>query len=582
MNVLGIGGSVHDFSSCVVRDGVIVSAIEEERLSRVKHHPLGRLSVDELTLKSVAYCLEAAGLQEEDIDAVYSNDLIFRSATRHRRAKLLNHHLTHAACAYFLSRHDAAAVLVVDGFGSIAGDRAETISYFEAQDREITLIERFTGALRRRHTSRPFSWGNLECVDDSLGGFYTFLSEKVGFEDYEEGKTMALAAFGGRRYVTELAQYISCGSDGAIGFDANSRRHLGRFVDDQLAKCDTEAARFQVRADVAHAGQVHLEEALLVHAHLIHAATGQDTLCVSGGVFMNCVANYRLLKEGPFRHLFAYGAPGDNGTALGAALYGYYREGAPPRVAVPTAATIYTGRAYGPDEIRAALEARADRVTFQLVDDICEVVAGLLADDQILGWYQGRSEFGARALGNRSIVANPRHQRTRDAINARVKGREWFRPLAPSVLHERQSSYFDVEDFLPYMTVNAQVRKEKAPNLGAVTHVDGTGRIQSVASHTNERYHRLLSAFSRRTGVDVLLNTSLNENEPIVETPAEAIDCFLRTDIDALAIGDYLVRKRQRNTPLGQPAVDSREEGTVDLNTVPTAAPSKRRRTAGR
>jgi carbamoyltransferase len=545
MNVLGIGGSVHDFSACVVQDGRVVSAIEEERLSRVKHHPLGRVSADQLNLKCIAYCLEAAGLHEGDIDATYSNDLILRSATRRRRTTLLNHHLTHAACAYFLSPYEAAAVLVVDGFGSIDGDDAETISYFTAEDRDVTLVERFTGRLARRDSSRPFSWGNFDYVENSLGAFYSFLTDRIGFESYEEGKTMALAAFGDRRYVDDIGLYLSCGSDGMVRFDGQSRHELGRFVDQQLARCDTEAARFQVRADIAHAGQVHLEEALLLHAHRIHAATGRNALCLSGGVFMNCVANYRLLKEGPFREVFVYGAAGDNGTGIGAALYGYYCEEASPRVPARPAAAMYTGRAYGPHEIRVALEARAHQVVFKLEEDICEAAASLLADEQILGWYQGRSEFGARALGNRSIIADPRHERIRDSINARVKGREWFRPFAPSVLHERQSEYFDVDDFLPYMTVNARIREQRAAELGAVTHVDGTGRIQSVTQHTNDRYHGLLSAFSRRTGVDVLLNTSFNENEPIVESPAEAIDCFLRTDIDALAIGDYLVRKKR-------------------------------------
>lgn len=543
MRVLGIGGSVHDFSCCVVVDGEVVAAVEEERLSRVKYHPLDRISLRQLDLEAVEYCLELAGLKLTDIDRVVANDLVFPAALRGLPGvELINHHLSHAAASFLLSPHDEAAILVIDGFGSMADNRAETVSYFSGAGSDITLLARQTGVVRRKNEGQPFRWSNFDHVEDSLGVFYSYITDLLGFGEYEEGKTMGLAAYGTDELAGVLQEIVPLADDGSIRFRADEREQVRALVTDRLDGARTTNAEFETKAAIARAAQVVLEHAILRHADLLHEQTGADTLCVSGGVFMNCAANYHLVKSGPFRQVFVHGASGDNGTGIGAALYGYHRHSELPRRPA-TAPVIYTGRGYSEAEFLEALERRQDEVVVRRSSEVAAETAQLLAAQHVVGWFQGGSEFGARALGNRSILADPRDPGAKDRINAMVKGREAFRPFAPSVLAERQSEYFDLPDFSPYMCVNARVIGA-AEAIPAVVHVDGTARIQTVDRDVNPLYHELISEFAALTGVAVLLNTSFNEREPIVETPDQAIDCFLRTDMDHLVLGCFIVTKK--------------------------------------
>ncbi|MFB6394238.1 carbamoyltransferase [Polymorphospora lycopeni] len=543
MRVLGIGGSVHDFSCCLVEDGRVVAAVEEERISRVKYHPLGRISVDQMRLRSVDYCLDMAGLTIDDIDHVVANDLVFPAMLRGLpRVERINHHLSHAAACYLVSPHREAAILVIDGFGSFSADGAETVSYFTGSGADITLELRHHGVVRRKRQDAPFSWRNFDFVEDSLGVFYSHVTDLLGFGAYEEGKTMGLAAYGGTGFVAAFDDLVRMRDDGTIVYRRRERDAVARFVSSRLRSAGTgDRDDFRTRADIAHATQLILERAVLRHATLLHERTGADTLCASGGVFMNCAANYRLVTEGPFREVFIHGASGDNGTGIGAALYGYHRTSGLPRT--PTHdPVIYTGRSYDETECRAALTRRRGEVRFHRSDDPPRDAAVLLSRGNVTGWFQGGSEFGARALGNRSILADPRKPGMKDRINAMVKGREAFRPFAPSVLAERQHEYFDLRLDSPYMCVNAHALGGGA-TVPAVTHVDGSARFQTVGPAVNPAYHALLREFARLTGVGVLLNTSFNEREPIVESPDQALDCFLRTDMDCLVLGPFVVTK---------------------------------------
>jgi carbamoyltransferase len=541
-NVLGIGGSVHDFSCCVVTDGVVVAAVEEERLSRVKYHPLGRISMAQFKLQAVDYCLEIAGLTLDQIDHVVANDLVFPAMLRgFSQPELINHHLSHAAAAYYLSPFTESAVLVMDGFGSIADERAETVSYLTGKGVDFTLAGRHTGRVRRLDETRPFSWTNFDHVEDSLGVFYSYVTDALGFGEYEEGKTMGLAAYGDDHLVAPMEEIVGLREDGSIRFRASERDEIKRMLGSRLRTAGGDD--FHVRADYARAAQGVLERSILRHAERLRDITGLDNLCVSGGIFMNCAANYHLVKNGPFRNVYMHGASGDNGTAIGAALYGYHQNTAAERKP-QNVVVSYTGRVYPESEMLEALDTHTDELIWQLSADVVADTARLLAGGQIVGWYQGGSEFGARALGNRSILADPRDPGAKERINAMVKGREAFRPFAPSVLAERQSEYFDVTTASPYMSINARVIAA-GDQIPAVTHVDGTARFHTVDRAVNPLYHALISAFADLTGVGVLLNTSFNEREPIVETPEQAVECFLRTDMDRLVLGRYIVAKRE-------------------------------------
>lgn len=539
MIVLGIGGSLHDFSACVVRDGQVVAAIEEERLSRHKYHALGRISRDDLRLLSVDYCLSTVGLTLGDVDLTVANDLVFAPMLRGLpRLTLINHHLSHAAHVFLQSPFEESAVLVMDGFGSIVDGRAETTTYFRGESKAIDRVANWEGRVVPREPDRPYSWANLGHVEDSLGEFYSYGTELLGFGMYEEGKTMGLAAHGGDRFHKPVAEIVRMDDTGGIVFRDVERRELEALAQSELrGGFDGDFAAY---ADLAHATQHLLEEALLRRIEDVRSVVDSSSLCLSGGIFMNCVANRRLMVEGPFERVFVHGASGDNGTALGAALWGHASVTSARATVEPV---IFGGRSYSRSEMLNSLEQEAHRLRWREVDNVARAAAEEIDRGGVVAWFQGGSEFGARALGNRSILADPRRSDMQDRINSLVKGRELFRPFAPSVLWERAGEYFKMPRDSPFMCVNALVREPR--RLPAVSHVDSTARVQTVRREDNPRYYDLIRAFADRPGgVAVVLNTSFNEQEPIVETPAEAVACFLRTRIDALYLGDFVVTKQ--------------------------------------
>lgn len=538
MIVLGIGGSTHDFSACVVVDGEVRVAVEEERLSRIKHHSLERLGVGDMALRSVHYCLREIGATLDDVDLVIANDLVFRGALRSLPAVVpVNHHLSHAALVSYLSPNPVQAILVVDGFGSIHQGRAETVSYFTAdEDRVPRLVHREENQVHRVNPDRPFSWKNFDFVEHSLGELYSFVTRGIGFGPHDEGKTMGLAPCGSPRLVERFLEVVDVDPIGRVRFDRTTREELTRLITAEREGEDGWARR----ADLARGVQAILEVALLRRVDDLHQRTGRNALAVGGGVFLNSVANRRIRDEGPFRDFYLHGATGDSGTAIGAALYGYHRRtGELPRCAE----LVYTGRRYTREETLAALDA-VSGIGWTEGGDVCARAAEILAEGGVVGWFQGRSEFGPRALGNRSILADPSRPGMKDRINSVVKHREGFRPFAPAILGEWQEKVLDTDEPSSYMCVNALVREQARQWFVAASHIDHSARYQTVTPETNPRFHELITRFVALTDVPGLLNTSFNDNEPIVESPADAIACFISSEIDCLVVDDFFITRR--------------------------------------
>ena len=576
--VLGISGFYHDAAACLVRDGRIVAAAQEERFSRVKHDA-------RYPEHAIAYCLREGGVTVEDLDAVafYDKPLLtferlletyLTHAPRGLRSFLTampvwlrhklwtpstlgerlgfdgpvlfsEHHESHAASAFFPSPHERAAVLTVDGVGEWA---TTTIGVGEGSELRLTEEIHF-----------PHSLGLL------YSALTTFCGFKVNSGEY---KLMGLAPYGTPRYADVLRdRVIDLRTDGSFRLNTDlftyawGLRMTGRkFAELFGGPARTpEGPMTQREMDLAASVQLVVEEAMLGLARRAHHQTGADALCLAGGVALNCVANGRIVREGPFEHVWVQPAAGDAGGALGAALaVSHGMLGVPREAMQPDAMTgALLGPQFSDDEIQAALDAAGLPFETHAEGAMEERVAELLAEGMTVGWFQGRMEFGPRALGARSILADPRDAEAQRRVNLQVKFREGFRPFAPSVLAERAAEWFELEGESPYMLVVAPVRgaepgqgeglarlRDVRSRIPAVTHVDGSARIQTVAPDANPPYRRLLEAFERRTGCPVLLNTSLNvRGEPIVGTPAEALQCFLHTHLDAFALGPFVLVK---------------------------------------
>jgi carbamoyltransferase len=538
--ILGINAVFHDPSAALVVDGETVAAAEEERFSRRKH---GKASVPfsawELPEAAGRWCLDVAGIAPEDLDAVaYSYDpdlapapddvtadgweglrtLYARRAPRFLASALpgldpanvrfVPHHVAHAGSAYLAAPYDESSVLVLDG-------RGERTSYLAGRARGGELEALATQALPH-----------------SLGLLYEDLTEHLGFHrSSDEYKVMGLAAHGEPRFLDAFRRSIRATADGRfvvepIAWDAYAKRRTGEDWDPE-------------HADLAASVQVRLEEVLLDLATWLHARTGDRALTMAGGVALNCVANSRLWREGPFEEVWVQPAAGDAGTALGAALVVARRLGDRVR----PIATAALGSGFADDELEDLLRRAA--VPYARPADLADEVAGILADDGVVAWFQGRAEHGPRALGHRSLLADPRRADNLERLND-VKGREQFRPLAPMVLAERAAELFDGPLPSPYMLFTHRVRPAWRDAIPAVTHVDGTARIQTVERGAEPLVARMLDAFERRTGVPVVVNTSLNTaGRPIVDSPRDVLELFGSTPVDALAIGPFLVRRRE-------------------------------------
>jgi carbamoyltransferase len=569
--ILGLNAYHGDAAAALVLDGELVAAAEEERFNRVKH-------CAGFPAAAAAWCLADAGLTAADLDHVavgrdpranigrkvartlrhgvkagYLRERL-QNAARVRdvgaaladalgvdslRASVHNveHHQAHVASAFFVSPFEDAAVLTVDGFGDFASTMLA-----EGHGSHFEVLERVT-------------------FPHSLGIFYTAVTQWLGFPKYgDEGKVMGLAPYGKPVYVDELRKLVLLDSSlFELGLDYFTHDQegvdmtwdegspsVGRIYSDALVELlgparETGAPLTELYEDVAASLQLVLEEAYLHLCRTLHERTGLTSLCLAGGVALNAVANGRILAETPFRDLYVQPAAGDSGIAVGAAYYVWNQELGRPRSFVMEHA--YTGPAYSDDEIAAAIADAGVTATRLDDDDLFRAVAERIAAGEVVGWFQGRMEFGPRALGHRSIVADPRSHEMKDVLNARIKQREPFRPFAPSILSERTAEWFEQDYPSPFMVLVYKTAADKRETIPAVNHVDDTGRLQTVEQRIEPRYHALIAEFERQTGVPVLLNTSFNENEPIVMTPADALDTFLKTKMDVLAIGNYLVRR---------------------------------------
>jgi carbamoyltransferase len=540
--VLGLNRGEHDASACVLRDGRMVSFINTERLTRIKRDP-------DRVWEAARYCLEVAGVTEREVDLVVQNSYRFdlEQADRINRSRgkpddageyvsqfsdvvTIHHHLAHAYCGVGLSPFDDCAVLVMDGVGQIEPNaRAEAETGYEFRDRTLRPV------LRRTGTVRP--WGASFHAFESIGAAYSAISSYL-FGDWNEcGKVMGLAPYGANGKGPAW-QVVRVGDNGELAIDL-------AFLDD-LHNPNIDAScwarYFDEYRRIAHAIQRELERAYLHLARDLHARTGARNLVVTGGVALNCTANQQLVVESPFDRVFVPPGCGDDGIAIGCAFYGWLEHAARPKLFALS--HPYYGRTYTDDEIHRVL-ADEPLVEVCRTDQVARDTAALLASGKILGWFQGASEFGARALGNRSILCDPRRAEMKDIVNARVKHREAFRPFAGAIPVERRRDYLACEQEVPYMTFAVPVHPAARERIPAIVHVDGTCRAQTVRRDDNPRFHELIEAFGELTGVHVILNTSFNDKgEPIVETPLDALDCFLSTELDALVVHQFVVRKR--------------------------------------
>jgi carbamoyltransferase len=534
--VLGINAVFHDPAAALVVDGRIVAAAEEERFSRRKH---GKACVPfstwELPEQAIAWCLSHAGLRPDDLDAIgYSYDpalapmpgditadeweglrtLYVERAPRFLaslgldadKVHFVAHHVAHAASAHLAAPFASSAVLVVDG----RGERASHLAGHARAD----------GSLEVLATQR---------LPHSLGLLYEELTEHLGFRrSSDEYKVMAMASYGAPRFLDALRELVQPSGDGGFTVETIEWEAFAPAL-------GPGGDWTRAHADLACSVQTRLEEVLLALARWLHQQTGEPALTMAGGVALNCVANSRLWREGPFDAVWVQPASGDSGTALGAALRLARDLG--DRVETMHGADV--GRAWDDDELETAL--RIARVPYERPRDIAEAVAEVLARDGVVAWFQGASEYGPRALGRRSLLADPRSAANVERLND-VKGREQFRPVAPMVLEHRAAELFDGPLPSPYMLFTHRVRDGWRERIPAVVHVDGTARIQTVSPLREPLVAAMLGAFERRTGVPVVVNTSLNTaGRPMVDDPRDALECFGSAPVDALALGPFLV-----------------------------------------
>jgi carbamoyltransferase len=567
--VLGLNVYDHDVSACLLRDGVIAYAIAKERITREKH-------ATGFYKEVIDYCLEAEGIVFDDVDLVVRNCYIMpvqemeerltyqdmpgflppperQAAEQHPIFRIssdkvitISHHLAHAYSAFAASPFEEGAVMIVDGVGSYRTDAMEALPRTDSASplaRESESYYRFSGA-------------NLECLKKvwmepdrgvlneefynmpGLGALYSRASTYV-FGDWNKcGELMGLAPYGRREQFKHLLD-LEGGQLKVPRWNADFKQPFlldGRDWENHTSMRHWEDLAWRVQDDT--------ENVLLARTRWLRETTGTKNLCLAGGVALNCVANGRLAREGGFENVWIQPAAGDDGIAIGCAFYGWLEILKRQRSFVMEHA--FVGRHYGDHEVVSALQKPLVRIQVNAVnsDDICRDTAKLLADQKVVGWFQGPSEFGPRALGNRSLLADPRRAEMKDILNSRVKHRQAFRPFAPIVLAERMTDIFEGEEDSPFMLIAKAVRAEWRDRIPGIVHVDGTARVQTVREATNPKLYRLLKEFEALTGVPVLINTSFNvKGEPIVETPQDAVICFLTTGIDILVLHDTLVSK---------------------------------------
>jgi carbamoyltransferase len=584
--VLGLNAYHGDASACLLRDGVLVAAAEEERFRRVKHWA-------GFPAEAIRYCLREAGVKLTDVAHVAVNQdgranllqklgylvtrrpdlglILDRIRNKQKRAGVgaeletcfpgeqfagtaheVEHHLAHLASAFLVSPFEEAVAVSVDGFGDFASagwglGRGGTV---EVEDRVY--------------------------FPHSLGIFYQALTQFLGFPAYgDEYKVMGLAPYGAPAFLPQLRKIVRLCEGGSFELDLTYFRHATEKVDyewqggapvvgtlyspalvELLGPARGAAGELTQRhRDIARSVQAMYEEAFFHLLAQLHARYQLDALCLAGGCAMNSVANGKVYARSPFRRLYVQAAAGDAGGAIGAALVAWQRVGTGKPGGTGAARSPMTHASYGPaytdDEIGAALVARKDEIDMQgcvvlrIAEEkqLIERAARAIADGSVVGWFQGRMEWGPRSLGNRSIVCDPRRADMKEILNSKIKRRESFRPFAPSILREAVAEWFETDDDVPFMMQVYQIREGKRASIPAVTHVDGSGRLQTVTRDSNPRYYALIDAFRALSGVPMVLNTSFNENEPVVCRPEEALDCFLRTKMDVLVMGHWYIAR---------------------------------------
>jgi len=559
VNVLGISCFYHDSAACLVSNGRVIAAASEERFNRQKNSP-------RFPIQSINFCLQAANLTAYDIDYVgfyekpflkfhrvivnhlraypfsFKNfldtlpfwlqdrlamPLLFEREIGYRgQALFIPHHLSHAASAFLVSPFEEAAILIADGVGEWA-----TTSYGVGRGNDIKIAKEIR-------------------YPNSLGLLYTAVTTYLGFEALEgEGKVMGLAGYGKPSFMDHFKKIVTLYPDGSfrldqrfLGFNEGSRMYRKKFIKLFGEERKNGEEIQQRHCDIAASLQKLLEDCLINAARKVYEQFGTTKLCLGGGVFLNCVANGRLLEETPFRQVFIQPAAGDGGGALGVASYIYHTLLGNTRNY--EMADAYLGPEFSDSHIRKILMHRHLGFEELTGDNLVRRAAEEIFQNKIVGWFQGRMEFGPRALGNRSILANPCNPGMKDILNAKVKNREPFRPYAPAVLEEKATDYFEAKQFSPFMLLAVKVREAKKSKIPAVTHIDGTARVQVVNKTTNPKFWSLLKAFEEISGIPMVINTSFNlRGEPMVCSPVHALDDFLQSKMDVLVMGNFVLKK---------------------------------------
>ncbi len=575
MVILGINAYHADSSAAIFADGKMIAAIEEERFRRVKHWAgFPSLAID--------FCLKDAGVSIEQVDhiaigrdpkAKFLKKLLFlannlngsykaikeRVQNARKVASLeeqfqqhfnvaasvikpkifqIEHHRSHLASAFFASPFQKAALLSIDG----SGDFTTTMTGI-GNDNDIDV---------------------LASVDfpHSMGLFYTAFTQLLGFPHYgDEYKVMGLSPYGEAKYIDKIAKVVHLNSDGLFKLDLSyfvsategiisyGEDHLPRVSPIYSKKMISEFGEVrksneplsQYHKDIVASVQKMTEQVIFHILTHLHTETKLDSVCIAGGVAQNSVANGKITRNTPFKNVYIPSAGHDAGISMGAALYVQHQIKKYPRQNAILSA--YTGSSFINNEIEELLKNK--NISFRSVNDkeLYNVVSERLINAGVVGWFTGKAEFGPRALGGRSILADPRRSDAKDLLNAKIKRRESFRPFAPSILKEHVRDFFEVDDIAPFMEKVFPIKKEKQASIPAVTHVDGTGRLQSVDKEVSPKYYNLIEAFYKKTGIPILLNTSFNENEPIVNSPEEALDCFLRTNMDMLVLENCIIER---------------------------------------
>ncbi|MDT8411606.1 MAG: carbamoyltransferase C-terminal domain-containing protein [Vicingaceae bacterium] len=573
MYILGINAYHGDSSACILKDGNVIAASEEERFRRIKHWAgfpseaikfcLGEANIDITQVDYITISRDpSANIHKKILHA--AKNLVSVKALKDRLAntkkvgsvkaelskvfnipedqikaevKNIEHHRSHLASAFFASPFDEAAILSIDGFGDFTSTMIAT-----GRGNKIEVLD-------------------TVIYPHSAGIFYTALTQYLGFPHYgDEYKVMGLAPYGEPKYIDELKKIILFKDNGLFELNTNYFKHakegvamswengdphIDSIFSEELEKLLGPARKkedelTQKHKDIATSVQRVTEELIFHILNHLQKRTGLKNICIAGGVAQNSVANGKILEKTTFEHIYIPSAGHDAGTALGSALWLYNHILENDRL--PAFYNAYTGAKSTNEEVEVCLKSENIEYTKYNDEELLEIVSDALVDGKVIGWFQGRAEFGPRALGHRSIIVDPRRTDAKELLNAKIKRRESFRPFAPSILEEYVSEYFEKTDKVPFMEKVYPIKKEKHAEIPAVTHVDGTGRLQTVEK--GDRYYDLIERFRQKTGTPILLNTSFNENEPIVNTPKEALACYLRTEMDMLVMENCVVSRK--------------------------------------